>query len=303
MRLPQVPLGRPRALVLLAAPLALAIALTASAPGWYSYRVRHGDTLWQLSRSHSTTVRTLQRANHLEGDRILVGQFLELPGAGGGASAAGASGTAAAVHVVRRGETLTALARRYRLTLDALARRNHLRGNLMIYVGQRLAVPGRAVTRTHAATRSRAAAVHAAELSGRAQPGRAEVRRLIRLEALRRGVDPALALAIASVESSFDQRAVSPVDAVGVMQLMPATARWLGEVLRRPIDRMHHGDNITGGVALLRLLLTRADLPTAIAAYYQGLGSVRRRGLLPETRRYVALVLSRLDHYRKAHAR
>jgi soluble lytic murein transglycosylase-like protein len=278
-----------------------------------------------LSRSHGTSVRTLQRANHLEGDRILAGQLLELPGAGGGVGAGGAAtggpasgagsgtggGTASgpvAVHVVRRGETLTGVAKRYGTPLASLAMRNNLRGTLMIYVGQRLAVPGRTAARTRVHTGGggaaiRAAALHAAELSGRAQPSRAQIRRLLRLEALRRGVDPALVLAIASVESSFDQRAVSPADAVGVMQLMPATARWLGEVLRRPLDRMHHRDNIMGGVALLRLLLTRADLPTAIAAYYQGLGSVRRHGLLPDTRRYVALVLARLKQYKDAHAR
>jgi len=110
----------------------------------------------------------------------------------------------------------------------------------------------------------------------------------------RHGVDPALARAVAWQESGWNQGVVSEAGAVGVMQLLPTTARWLGEdVLGRAIDPGSASDNIDGGVAFLAWLLRRTGhAPTAVAAYYQGLDSVRRRGLYDDTRDYVRNVMA-----------
>jgi soluble lytic murein transglycosylase-like protein len=108
------------------------------------------------------------------------------------------------------------------------------------------------------------------------------------------GVDPSLARAIAWQESGFNQNMVSATGAVGVMQLMPDTARWLGrDVLGRPFDPHDVDDNVEGGVAYLKWLTNRVgDSPEAIAAYYQGLDSVRRIGLYDDTQQYVRSVQS-----------
>ena len=106
-------------------------------------------------------------------------------------------------------------------------------------------------------------------------------------------VSPALIDAIAHVESRYNPGAVSPAKAVGIMQLMPATARELG------VDAHDAGANIRGGTAYLRLLLNRfdGDVVRTIAAYNAGPGAVIKAGGVPnsrETRAYVAAVLDRL---------
>lgn len=107
------------------------------------------------------------------------------------------------------------------------------------------------------------------------------------------GVSPALIDAIAHVESRYNPGAVSPAKAVGIMQLMPATAREMG------VDARDAGANIRGGTAYLRHLLDRfdGDLVRTIAAYNAGPGAVIKAGGVPnyrETRVYVAAVLDRL---------
>ena len=106
-------------------------------------------------------------------------------------------------------------------------------------------------------------------------------------------VSPALIDAIAHVESRYNPTAVSSASAVGIMQLMPGTARDLG------VDPRDAADNIRGGTAYLRMLLNRfdGDLVRTIAAYNAGPGAVIKAGGVPnyrETRAYVAAVLNRL---------
>jgi soluble lytic murein transglycosylase-like protein len=78
------------------------------------------------------------------------------------------------------------------------------------------------------------------------------------------------------------------------MQLMPGTAQWIGPALvGRRLDTTNASDNIEGGVAYLAYLQRQTgSRRLAIAAYYQGLGGVTSRGLLPETEVYVASVTS-----------
>jgi soluble lytic murein transglycosylase-like protein len=124
-----------------------------------------------------------------------------------------------------------------------------------------------------------------------------ETERLVRRAAQEGRVDPALALAVTSVESGFDPRALSAAGAVGLMQLMPATAQALG--VKNPYDPMQ---NARGGATYLRELLARfgGDLPSALAAYNAGPGAVERYGGVPppETREYVARVLAAYRAYR-----
>ena len=107
------------------------------------------------------------------------------------------------------------------------------------------------------------------------------------------GVDPRLALAIGWQESRWSQRAVSEANAIGVMQCLPSTGQWVGSLIGRDLNLLSTQDNITCGVVLLRSLTRSTSSESeAIAAYYQGLSSVRSRGLYEDTKDYVASVLA-----------
>jgi soluble lytic murein transglycosylase-like protein len=116
---------------------------------------------------------------------------------------------------------------------------------------------------------------------------------LARAAAERYGLEPELVLAVVSVESNFEARAISPKGARGLMQLMPGTAADLGVA-----DAFDAAANLDAGtrhlVALLRLY--RGDLRKALAAYNAGTGAVARHGGVPpyrETQDYVLKVLRR----------
>jgi soluble lytic murein transglycosylase-like protein len=114
------------------------------------------------------------------------------------------------------------------------------------------------------------------------------------------GVDAALLHAVISVESGYDQRAISRKGASGLMQLMPATAARYG--IRDILDPQ---DNIRAGAHYLRDLLSMFDndVELALAAYNAGEQAVIRHGRrLPpyaETRRYVPMVIA---HYQRLSA-
>jgi soluble lytic murein transglycosylase-like protein len=114
------------------------------------------------------------------------------------------------------------------------------------------------------------------------------------------GVDPRLIAAVARRESAFSETIVSDKGACGVMQLMPATARYLG--VTNVFDARQ---NISGGARYLRTLLDTfgGDLDLALAAYNAGPGAVQKyRGVPPyrETQAYVAAV--RATYEKSLHA-
>lgn len=120
--------------------------------------------------------------------------------------------------------------------------------------------------------------------------------RQIELVAAEQGIDPALVHAVVQVESGYDARAVSPKGAVGLMQLMPATARRF-EVT----DRYDPAQNLRGGTRYLRTLLDAFDhdLRLALAAYNAGEGAVLRHALrVPPYRETVSYVEAVLRRYR-----
>lgn len=103
--------------------------------------------------------------------------------------------------------------------------------------------------------------------------------------------------AVAYVESRFDPRAISVDGAMGIMQLMPFTAKSMGV-----IDPHDARQSILGGARFLRILANQwaGDITLTIAAYNAGSGAVKRyRGVPPyaETRRYVRRVLARFRRY------
>ena len=173
----------------------------------------------------------------------------------------------ARTHLVRSGDTLTALAIRYATTVAALERANRLRPGAFLSIGARLRVP----------------------LGARHVPG-TDVRGSIDRWAAHYGVDPHLARGLAWMESGFQPKIRSPIGAWGVMQVTPATWDYVeGVLIGSPIPRTADG-NVRIGVAYLRHLLRAfgGSERLALAAYYQGPASVRKRGLLRETKAFVA---------------
>jgi soluble lytic murein transglycosylase-like protein len=121
--------------------------------------------------------------------------------------------------------------------------------------------------------------------------------KIIREAASRHGVDEALVKAVIRVESDFHARAVSPKGALGLMQLMPATAR------RHRVTRVFEPrDNVDGGVRHLNFLIRRynGNLTLALAAYNAGEAAVDKYGGVPpyrETQGYVTRVLAYHKRY------
>jgi LysM repeat protein len=212
-------------------------------------------------------------------------------------------------YVVRSGDTATGLAVRYHAWTDELVAVNRLGPRGTLHQGQELRIPivlsavrrargqakpVRQVTRA-AAVSPKLLALHGSRPPGRgwlhADLTRDQVRQLVTRTATRYGVPPRLALAIAWQESGWQQRRISSTGAIGVMQVMPDTGRWMRWYVGRPLRLRDTHDNVLAGVMTIRVLRawTRRDR-SAIAAYYQGLGAVRRHGYFDDTVLYVAAV-------------
>lgn len=125
------------------------------------------------------------------------------------------------------------------------------------------------------------------------------VRMTIRAVAQEEGIDPDLADAVAWVESRYGAaRQPSRAGAVGIMQLMPETAKELGVA-----DRCDPQANIRGGIRYLKQLNARFGDPLLVlAAYNAGPSKIERKGGIPEigeTERYIVRVLNRWKYARK----
>jgi hypothetical protein len=126
--------------------------------------------------------------------------------------------------------------------------------------------------------------------SGSAAVSDPKLDQIVSEAAARHDLDPALVKAVISTESGWNQYAVSPKGAMGLMQLVPSTAERFG--VGDPYDP---AQNIEGGTAYLKELLDRyhGDLTKSLAAYNAGPGAVDASGGVPwypETRRYVRKV-------------
>lgn len=276
----------------------VAAAVTAGAPS--VIRIRPGDTLSAIAVRHHTSVAALQALNHMGGSTtIYAGGTLLLPGTAAARPVAPRTVTRTTLmtYRVQPGDGLIVVARRLRTTPAVLTSTNRLHRDYLV-LGEVLRYPVTVRVTTAAPSTSgtvvvpgsvtRSASAHRAQLHARSVPGRATVEKMITAAAKRHGVPVDLALALSYQESGFQQRVVSPVDAIGAMQVLPSTGASLGRLHGRSFDLLKASDNVEAGVLLLHDLLqaTRA-VEQALAGYYQGLGSVARFGLLPQTTQYV----------------
>lgn len=291
-------LSRPRlatAAASIAAALVVAPILATVAMGADEVIVRPGDTLTAIARRHDLTIERLVEINGLrDANRIYPGQRLRLEPAVAPApvpAAPAAAAPAARTHTVQAGEHLTGIARHYGVTIAAVAAANRIADPSRIYAGQRLTIPGVAAPAAAPAAPARSSAMPASMAAVVAE--RDGVRRLIVEEALRFGVPPAFALAVAWQESGWRQNVVSWAGAVGVMQLLPATGEWVGDaMLGTAVDIHDLRHNVRAGVRLLAHYLHRYDgnRDLVLAAYYQGQTAVDRHGVYPVSRPYIASI-------------
>ena len=289
----------------IAAPLLVAALVTAGSPGWGLYTIKQGDTLSDIAARYHTTVAKLVQVNRLpgNGNLIIAGRALKVPGAAAGTG----GGSGPRHHTVVRGDTLSGIASRYGVAQATIARANHLPSSNIVMLGASLVIPGAGHSshrssssggntfagRTYSNSVVSAADRTRAQLSRRHLPSQAGMRDIIVAKARANGVAPALALAVSYQESGWNMHVVSVANAVGAMQVIPATSAWISGVVGRRLDPTSPSDNATTGVVLLKILTrTASSERQAVAAYYQGLRSVRANGMFADTRQYVANVMA-----------
>jgi soluble lytic murein transglycosylase-like protein len=188
-----------------------------------------------------------------------------------------AGGAGRLVHSVRAGESIFSIAEKYRVSPWLLAKENRLSFSGVIVPGQRLTLPA-------------GARLRASGIVDDATP--AEVRAAINHWSAVYGVDPALARALAWMESGFQPDVVSNVGAIGVMQLLPETWSFVDEVLIGHATPRTADGNVQAGVRYLRWQLDEfgGNVRLALAGWYQGARAVREIGLYDDTRFFVSVV-------------
>jgi LysM repeat protein len=228
------------------------------------------------------------------------------------ASVSIASPAYAGVHTVRAGETVSGVAARYGVSVDAIVRANGLADADLIVTGERLRIPARVTTRTHEvkagetlsaiADRYGTTVERVARNNHIADPNLIIEGQILRIRggsgavtgaasgggiegslerhAAAQGVEADLVKAVAWQESGWRQKARSSAGAIGVMQVMPDTADYVNQVLGGGnLDVREADDNVQLGVRYLRHVrdLMGGSTRKGLAAYYSGPGNVKRR--------------------------
>jgi soluble lytic murein transglycosylase-like protein len=200
---------------------------------------------------------------------------------------AGRASPAPVRYTVRAGDSFYGIANRFGIRAPALAAANHLTLSSMLHPGQVLVVPGVQLPANLPAHLPAALT---------ANPDRLLLYPYFVASAKESGVPADLLMATAYIESGWMQTAVSGTGAIGVGQLKPDTSRWIAAVLFRDygLNPANARDNIRMSARFLRYLLDAngANVRRAVAAYYQGPGSVARDGITPVGLAYAARILA-----------
>src|SRR5690625_2982808 len=227
------------------------------APKSATYTVKAGDTVSHIAVRTGASVASIIKANNLASNALIrVGQKLTIPGTSAGSNTSTSTSKApakqesnnssskATTYTVKSGDTLSHIAIKYGTTVSAIVSANNLKSSSLIRVGQKLTIPRASGStyegeqlvgnsfagRTYPDSTVGAANANKAALLARDVPSKAQMQELVRKTALEMGVDPALAQAVAFQESGFDQRAVSPANAIGTMQVIPTSGQWASDL-------------------------------------------------------------------------
>jgi soluble lytic murein transglycosylase-like protein len=244
-----------------------------------------------LTRAHAASLRVTRPA-------VVIGSLLVLLLTG----QAGLSGLGARLrapradvtsYTIQRGDTLTAIAVKFNVSLTALATANRIVNIQRVYAGDTLTIP--------APPAPVVAKVSAAAVTTKlppvllAHPERMALMSRFDKWAAAYSVPPELLKALTWMESGWQNDAVSSVSARGIGQLTPDTAKFVADqLLRTRLDAAVPDDNIRMSARFLSYLLTATggDERQALAAYYQGLGSLRKYGILTVSTYYIDDVMA-----------
>lgn len=306
----------------------------APSSGAATYTVKSGDTLSGIAARNGVALSDVFSWNGLNGRSIIYpGQQIKVAsGTGAPAPAPAAPAPAPAptapapapapaapalantgAYTIKSGDTLGGIASRLGVSLSSLLSANHLSMSTIIYPGQKLAIPGAPAAPapvttplvpstflgyTYPAAVVSSANANKALLNASPVPNTAQMKGIVADTARRMGVEPSLAMAFAFQESGFNQRAVSPANAIGTMQVIPSSGEWASQLVGRKLNLLDPYDNVTAGVAIIRALVsTSKDVNTAIAGYYQGQYSVSKHGMYDDTKAYVAAILAHKKNF------
>jgi N-acetylmuramoyl-L-alanine amidase len=285
-----------------------------------SYTVKPGDTLSGIAARHGVGLSKVFSWNNLNGSSIIYpGQKIKISGSTAAAAPqpaapAPAKPASSGSYTIKAGDTLGGIAYRHKVSLSSLLSANRLKATTIIYPGQKLAIPGAGTIAPASSTKPLvpssflgytypAAVVSSANknkaiLEASPVPTREQMKAIVADTARRMGVNPSLALAFSYQESGFSQRAVSPANAIGAMQVIPSSGEWASDLVGRKLNLLDPYDNATAGVAIIRALVsTSKTLDLAIAGYYQGQYSVSKYGMYADTKQYVASVKAHMKQF------
>jgi LysM repeat protein len=253
------------------------------------YAVQPGDTLSGIAAAHGVSLSALAAANGVSPDSFAIaGTTLKIPSGSATGPSTSSGPPPLGGYTVRPGDSLSAIAAQAGVSVQQLAWMNGLNPDHYLLAGTVIKLP------TGAQTPSNPAPAPATTVLPQAAPNPTNERvtsSQIAQVAAQHGVPSGLASAIAWQESGFNNAMVSSANARGVMQIMPGTWDWVNKTLAggNPLNPNSAIENVRGGVLYLRQLLQdfNGDQSLAAAAYYQGEGAVKSRGLYPETQQYV----------------
>jgi soluble lytic murein transglycosylase-like protein len=259
-----------------AAVLAVVAALAAGGFADSGHLVAPGESLFTIARTYATTPQAIAQANHLANPNLIfIGTLLRIPSSPAPPALKPAPAAPlpqpapqAVTYTVKRGDSLITIAVHYAVTPGVLATLNGIARPNLIQVGKVLKIP---------------------------VPPPATVETLLEKYAAKYRVEPALIKALAWQESGWQQQVISDMGAVGVMQIMPETGRFTGDIiLQRVVDTANLEHNVEAGVAFFAYLvrLAKGNVALAVAGYYQGLRSVVQDGMQADTKRYLANVMA-----------
>jgi len=302
-----------RLLTVIALAAAAALLAAPAAGAHVLHTVTAGETLWSIAAQSNLTTRTVAVVNGLSPEsNVILGSTLKIPSvAEGSATLANAglitrssgspavAGTPAGApraqgaYVVRAGDTLGTLAAQTGVSVVQMAYVNGLDPNGVLLIGTVLKLPNGAPAPARASQPAPPVRVvpQAGPLPTSTRVSAERVKQL----AAAHGAPASLAAAIAWQESGFNNSVVSSANARGVMQVMPGTWDWVQKNLASaPMNPTSAEDNVRVGSLYLARLLRDAggDARLAAAGYYQGLHSVRTRGMYDDTKRYVDNVMA-----------
>ncbi|MBW3589577.1 MAG: LysM peptidoglycan-binding domain-containing protein [Actinobacteria bacterium] len=248
--------------------IAVLLCLGAAGVAETTHIVVRGDNLSRIAKRNGTTVSAIAEANGIsDPNLIVIGKQLRIPGNEPGPLIPAAA-TSNVSHAVAGGENLSGIAAMHGVSVGTIVQANGISNPNRIRAGQVLTIP---------------------------KPGPPSVEDLMERYAREYGVNPALVKGLAWQESGWKQHVVSSAGAIGVMQVIPETGVFTARrLLGHEVDLNDLEGNVKAGVRFLAYLLkvTGGDENLAVAGYFQGLRSVRTRGMSPKTERYVANVMA-----------